>query len=266
MAVPFDHIASTYNSLLSPSAVALLQRKCVWNYVESVIPNLNGFEMLELTSGSGDDADLFCERGFNLIATDISGEMLKVTQKQEEKFSMQSGISSHYVDLDVFNETLFDKKFDLVFSNFGGLNSVSPDSMKKLLHCMPSILNPGGRFVGVVMPTFCAWETLFFLLRFRFRKAFRRLLVSETNSELDSNGFKSWFYRPSQIKLWAKGKFRVMNIKPVGVALPSAYLERFVKFKKHWLLRLNRIEKRLAKSALFSGLADNFIIDLQLMA
>ena len=266
MAAPFDHIASAYNSLFYRSAVGHLQRKLVWKYIETIIPNLQGFEMLELTCGSGEDANLFAERGFNLVATDISQETLKLTERKDEKFSLKSGISAHYVDLDTFNETLFDKKFDLVFSNFGGLNGVNPDSMKSLIEKMPAILNPGGRFIGVVMPKFCVWETVFFLSRFQFKKAFRRLTKAEVVSDLHGNNLKTWFYHPGQIKTWARKKFRIIDIKPVGVALPSAYLERFINFKKHWLLRLNRLEKKLSNSASLSGMADNFIIDLQLMA
>jgi ubiquinone/menaquinone biosynthesis C-methylase UbiE len=127
MAVPFDHIASSYDSLFSQTAIGQLQRKRVWNYVETVIPELKGFEMLELNCGTGEDALLFGERGFNIVATDISEEMLKVTQKKAQQFSMQHRISSQYLDLESFNETLFDKKFDLVFSNFGGLNFINPE-------------------------------------------------------------------------------------------------------------------------------------------
>src|SRR5688500_10106525 len=99
MAVPFDHIASTYDSIFTRSAIGQLQRKRVWRYIDKIIPDLNGFEMLELNCGTGEDAMMFGERGFNIVATDISQEMLKVTQKKAEQFSLQSKISSHYLDL-----------------------------------------------------------------------------------------------------------------------------------------------------------------------
>lgn len=264
MAVPFDHIASTYDSVFTRSAIGQLQRKRVWRYVEKVIPDLNGFEMLELNCGTGEDALMFGERGFNIVATDISQEMLRVTQKKAEQFSLQSKISSHYLDLDSFNETLFDKKFDLVFSNFGGLNCINPESFKKLLDTIPSILNPGGRFIGVIMPKFCAWETLFFLFRFQFKKAFRRLTSREVNADLHGINLKTWYYNPSQIKTWAKPKFKLVSIRPIGVALPPSYLDNFFSLKKRWLLRLNNVEKRFGKISLFSGMADHFVIDLQL--
>jgi len=264
MGMPFDHIASAYNSVFARSAIGQFQRKRVWGYIENVLPELKGFEMLELNCGTGEDAVLFGEGGFNIVATDITEEMLKITQKKAEQFSMQNKISSHYLDLDTFNETLFDKKFDLIFSNFGGINCINPESLQTLLDKLPTILNPGGRFVGVVMPKFCAWETIFFLLRFQFKKAFRRFSAKQAFSDLHGTNVKTWYYHPAQLKAWSKDHFRLVSLQPIGLALPPAYLERFFSVKKRWLLRLNKIEKKLSKSSLFSGMADNYLIDLQL--
>jgi ubiquinone/menaquinone biosynthesis C-methylase UbiE len=264
--MPFDHIASPYDSLFSRSAIGLLQRKTVWKYIEGVLPELNGFEMLELNCGSGEDAVLFGERGFNLVATDISEETMKLTEKKAEQYSMQNKISSHYVDLDSFNETMFDKKFDLIFSNFGGINCVNPESLKALFAKLPSLLNPGGRFVGVIMPRFCAWETIFFLLRFQFKKAFRRMSRKESTSDLYGTPMKTWYYTPSQITNWTRDQFRVISIRPIGLALPSSYLERFFTVKRRWLLRLNKMERRFGNASVFSGMADNYLIDLRLTA
>jgi ubiquinone/menaquinone biosynthesis C-methylase UbiE len=264
MGVPFDHIASAYDSVFTRSAIGQLQRKRVWSYIETIIPQLHGFEMLELNCGTGEDAILFGDRGFNIVATDISSEMLKITYKKAEQFSMQNRISSHYLDLETFDETLFDKKFDLVFSNFGGLNCINPESLKALLKKIPAILNPGGRFIGVIMPKFCAWETVFFMLRFQFTKAFRRFTSKEVITNLQGVNVKTWYYHPSEVKKWSKENFKLISVNPVGLALPPSYLEHFFTFHKRLLLRLNRIEKKINKSSLFAGMADHFVIDLQL--
>jgi ubiquinone/menaquinone biosynthesis C-methylase UbiE len=264
MGVPFDHIASAYDSVFTKSAIGLLQRKRVWSYIENVIPELNGFEVLELNCGTGEDALLFSEKGFNIIATDISHEMLKITQRKAEQYSMQHRISSHYFDIESFDETLFNKKFDLIFSNFGGLNCIDPTALKKLLNKLPAILNPGGRFIAVIMPKFCAWETLFFLMRFQLKKAFRRLTSREVISNLDGVLLKTWYYHPSEIKNWSRKDFKVITVNPVGIALPPSYLENFFSFRKRLLLHLNRIEKSMSSNSLFAGMADHFIIDLQL--
>lgn len=219
--------------------------------------------MLELNRGSGDDALLFGEYGFNIMATDIGSEMLKITTLKSRQFSMQHGISSHYLDLESFDETIFDKKFDLVFSNFGGLNCINPQSFERLMTKLPAIMNPGGRFIGIIMPKFCAYETLFFLLKFQFRKAFRRLTSNEVVSTMHGENLKTWFYNPSQVRKWAVKKFNLISLKPVGFAMPSSYLESFFTFRSELLMRMNAIDTKI-KASFFSGMSDHFIIDLKL--
>src|SRR5690242_3344272 len=137
MGVPFDHMATSYDSVFTNSAIGQLQRSHVWKYIESILPQLNGIDMLELNCGTGEDAVLFSDRGFNIVATDISEEMLKVTQQKVQQYSMQHRISSQYLDLESFSETSFNKKFDLIFSNFGGLNCINPQSLQTLLKKLP---------------------------------------------------------------------------------------------------------------------------------
>lgn len=264
MAVPFDHIATTYDSILTQSVIGQLQRKLVWEYLGQIMPELNGLEILELNCGRGEDALLFSEKGFNIVATDISEEMLKISQPREQQFSMQHKISSYYLDLDSVDETLFNKKFDLIFSNFGGLNGIHPESLHKLLQKIPLVLSPGGRFVAVVMPKFCLWESAYFLTRFRFRKIFHRWTNHDGYESLNGVHQKAWFYKPSQIKRWSKENFKVMKIKPVGFALPPVRLENFFAARKRLLLRLNKLERKLSASSFLSGMSDNFLIDLQL--
>ena len=264
MAVPFDHIATTYDSLFTRSAIGQLQRKHVWTYIEKIFPELNGLEMLELNAGTGEDALMFSDKGFNIIATDVSTEMLKVTQQKAEKFSMQNRISSQYLDLENISDVLFDKKFDLIFSNFGGLNCINPDSLQKLLDKIPSMLNPNGRFVAVVMPKFCLWESLYYGAKFQFRKVFRRWTSKEVVANLHGTTVRTWYYSPAQIRDWASLKFKVVKTQPVGIALPPSYLDSFFIRNKKFLTALHKMEKRFNRHSIFSGLGDHFIIDLQL--
>lgn len=263
MAVPFDHIASFYDATFTQSAIGQLQRKQVWSHIMHVLADLDGLEMLELNCGTGEDALLFSDRGFNIVATDVSSEMLKITQQKVQQYSMQHRISSHFLDLESFDETVFDKKFDLIFSNFGGLNCIKPESLKKLLEKVPAILNPGGRFIAVIMPKFCLWEFLYFTARFRFKRAFHRMTKKEVMAEVDGTLSKVWYYKPSQIRKWSTKKFRTVNIQPIGFMLPSSRLEPFFSRKKKWLNLLNNLEKKASRFKVFSGMSDYYLIDLK---
>lgn len=264
MAVPFDHIALTYDAVLTPNAIGQIQRRHVWNYLEKVIHKLDGLEMLELNWGADEDALMFSDKGYNIIATDVSVETLKVTQQKAQQFSMPHKISSQYIDVDCFNECLFDRKYDLIFSNFGGLNCINPESLKKLIAKIPSLLNPNGRFVSVIMPRFCLFESIYYGLRLQFKNAFRRWTSGEVITETQGTVLKTWYYSPSIIKRWAAEHFNVMETKPIGLALPPSSLDTFFLRRKRLLMRLNKLEKRLFNHSLYPGMADHFLIDLKL--
>lgn len=262
MSVPFDHIASIYDATFSRSTIGQMQRKQVWTYLEKITPELNGLEILELNCGTGEDALLFSEKGFNIMATDVSEEMLKLTQQKAHQYSMQHKISSHYLDLDSFDETVFEKKFDLIFSNFGGINCINPESLKKLFHKVPAMLTPGGRFIAVIMPKFCLWETAYFLLKFQFVKAFRRRTSKEVMADLKGSIIKTWYYTPRQVKEWSQKNFKIINLQPIGIALPPSYLENFFFKRRRMLLHLLAIEKKLNRFKRLSAMSDHFLIDL----
>ncbi len=262
--MPFDHIAS-YDSLFKKSVIGQLQRKQAWQYVQHITPQLNGLEILELNCGSNEDAMFFSEKGVNLVATDISEEMLKVTTVRANQYSMQNRISSQFLDPESFDETIFDKKFDLILSNFGGLNCLHPEAVKRLIHNLPSILAPGGRFVGVLMPKFCLWESLYFMTRFRFRRAFRRNTSQESIVQVGGVSFKSWYYNPAQIVNWSEGRFKVIRKIPIGLTTPPVALESRFANRKPLLFRLSRWGKRFDTAPVFAGMADNFLIDLQVI-
>lgn len=263
MAVPFDHIASAYNTELMQTVIGQLQRKRVWRYLEEITPGLNGLEILELTCGTGEDAELFGDRGFNIVATDLSEEMLKITQQKVQQYSLQSKISSHYIDLDTFDETVFNKKFDLIFSNFSGINCISPVGLQKLLKKIPSILAPGGRMVAVVMPKRCVWETLHFIAKFQFARAFRRWTNKGVLTDPAIAG-KTWYYQPIRVARWARHSFRVVRTIPIGITVPPGFLERIFHRRKRTLFKLYSFEKKIGRFSFLSGLADHYIIDLQL--
>lgn len=263
MGVPFDHIASSYDSSFTRTPIGQLQRKQVWNYLEKIMIQLKGLDILELNCGTGEDAVLFSEKGFNIVATDVSEEMLKVTQEKVQQYSMQHKISSQYLDLDSFDDSLFEKKFDLVFSNFGGLNCINPESLKKLLDKIPAILAPEGRFVAVIMPKFCLWESLYFFMKLQLKNAFRRWTKKSVDASLQGVMVKTWYFWPSQVKAWAT-KFAVVTVRPVGIALPPSFLQKYFSRHRKSLAKLNTLERKLSSWSSFSGMADHFLIDLKL--
>ncbi len=99
MTEAFDHIATTYDDIFTTSATGQLQRDLVRDYLEGILPRLNGTTMLELNCGTGEDAVWFGTRGFDVTATDISREMLNVTQRKAQQYSLEQRITTQRLDL-----------------------------------------------------------------------------------------------------------------------------------------------------------------------
>jgi hypothetical protein len=144
------------------------------------------------------------------------------------------------------------------------LNAINPESFQKLIEKLPDMLNNGGRVIAVIMPRLCAWETLYFVMKFRLRSAFRRFTSDEVVSEMGDEIIKTWYYNPGQVKKWARHKFRMVDLRPVGFALPPSNFEILFNFRQPLLMKLNRLEKRLQKRSIFARWSDYYIIDLKL--
>jgi len=113
------------------------------------------------------------------------------------------------------------------------------------------------------MPKRCLWETIHFMMRFQFSKAFRRWTNKGVQNDPDIAA-KTWYYQPRLIAKWARSSFRVVRTMPVGIVVPPGYLERFFMRRKRTLFKLYSLEKKLSHFSFLSGFSDHYIIDLQL--
>jgi ubiquinone/menaquinone biosynthesis C-methylase UbiE len=261
---PFDDIASAYDSHFTHSRIGQLQRQFVWSKMEDILPQLQGIDVLELNCGTGEDALLFGNHGFSIVATDVSHEMLKMLETKVKGYSLQHKISSRYLDLTSFDSSTFDKKFDLVFSNFGGINCIAPESLQRLMKQVSEILKPGGEVIAVVMPKFCWMESLYFLVTLQFSKVFRRRTSQSIMASIGEESIPIWYYNPSQIVKWSAGKFELVKKNPVGFFVPPSYLESFFKHNKRILSVLSWLESKISNIGWLSGWSDHYIIELRL--
>ncbi len=84
MQTPFDKIALTYDELFTNTAIGKLQRNIVRKYLDETLPTNQRISILELNCGTGEDAVYFAKKGFDVLATDVSDDMLKLTNNERE--------------------------------------------------------------------------------------------------------------------------------------------------------------------------------------
>lgn len=254
----FDLAAQTYDDKFTYSHVGRRQRADVWEYLDGFLPKTSSINILEINCGTGYDALKMAKKGHAVTASDISNEMLKVARGKTDADKVK------FVPLDItrIDETFFSEKFDLVFSNFGGLNCIDGDALTTFNKKLELLLKPKGSFIGIIMPTFSLWETFYFGLKFNFKQAFRRG-NGPVMANVSGEKVKTWYYSPSDIKKTIPERFQVAKVLPVGLFIPPSFLEPFFAKRLGLFSVLGFLEKHLAKASWQAALSDHYLIHYQ---
>ncbi len=261
----FDSAASSYDLDFTDSAVGRLQRNLVQEFLLEKNLVGPGQSVLEVNCGTGADAIWMAEQGSDVLATDLSGEMVALATQKWEQSSKGPG-TARFQQLDLQNVHQVEGTFDLIFSNFGGLNCVSPADLKAFFAKIPQLIPKEGTFVGVIMPQFCFLETLYFFSKFKFREAYRRKSQGPVAAPLGNGTFQdTWYYRPRWVResifeVDAQDRNMMIDIRPIGFFLPPSYLDPFFKKRPKLLARLNRWEYGVRRNSWLAARSDHFLI------
>ena len=252
----FDPIAAGYDEQFTHSAVGRLQRAVVHDYLKTKIQP--GATVLELNCGTGEDALWLAKQGCSVLATDLSAEMVALTAAKAKQAGLSHLIQSQLLDL---RSIPINSKFDLVLSNFGGLNCLSPEELRAFGKKVPLRLRPGGHFIAVLMGRFCLWETKYFLLKGRPKQAFRRWNGGPVQVRLDAQTeIPTWYYAPAEFNSFFPG-LSVRTMQPVGFWLPPSYLDPWFRRRPGLLRGLFFLEKK-CRGRLWAYAADHFLVVL----
>lgn len=251
----FDHIAASYDADFTHSLIGSAQREVVYRFLKKYMTAFSGLEVLELNCGTGADAEWLANQNATVTATDISPEMVSITQRRS------GNISASVLDIKELKEAFPTKRFDVVFSNFGGLNCLNEKDLEIALEAIKSKLKIGGKAFLVIMPDTCRWETRYFLSKGKFSEAFRRKNKQGVEANVDGVKVRTWYYSPAWIS--EHSSMKTMAIHPVGSYLPPSYLEPFVQKHPRFFQRLERMERRKENSEKAAARSDHFFIYLQ---
>jgi SAM-dependent methyltransferase len=255
----FDESAKNYDAIFSYSEIGKAQRNKVHGILsEKVLENekkVQGLDILEINCGTGEDANFFWKKGHQVIATDISEKMIEIARA---KFA-ETAIQFQQVDIRKIDSYPFEKKFDMIFSNFGGLNCINRSDIENFISHSAELLNPSGKMVLVIMPKKCLWERFYFILKGQFKNAFRRNTNDKVLSNVDGVNVSTWYYQPNEMVDIAKKHYHLLTVKPIGICIPPSYLEFYFQNKKR-LLKLFIHLERLFNHRFWSGYADHYLI------
>jgi ubiquinone/menaquinone biosynthesis C-methylase UbiE len=256
METSFDKAAANYDEIFTNTRIGKLQRGLVYDTLSKHLSTVQN--ILEINCGTGEDAIWFAQQNFTITATDISKKMIEVA-KRKANFD---NLNFKTADINSIAATFQDEKFDLLFSNFGGLNCLSIQELRKFFKNVNSILSENGNLALVIMPKNTLWEQFYFLAKAQFSNIFRRKKESIV-ANVDGEKVTTYYYNPKDIVNLANANFETMVIKPIGFFVPPSYLDGFFKTKKGTLGFLNRLEQGIKNWSFLSKFADHYIIVLQ---
>jgi ubiquinone/menaquinone biosynthesis C-methylase UbiE len=256
MEASFDRAAPNYDAIFTNSEIGTMQRKLVYKQLSKQL----GFpqHILEINCGTGEDAMWFAKQNFRVTATDISLKMIEVAKSK----TTSDNPGFQIANINSIAETFQNEKFDLIFSNFGGLNCLSKSELEKFFQNAASLISANGKMILVIMPKNTLWEQFYFLAKAQFSNVFRRKKESVL-VDVDGEKVATYYYNPKDIVNLAENDFKLIDQKPIGFFVPPSYLETFFKNKNGLLRFLNALENRILNWSFLSKRADHYIITLQ---
>jgi SAM-dependent methyltransferase len=249
----FDDMAGTYDATFTDTKVGRALREIVWSRLEQVFRPSQ--RILELGCGTGEDAVRLARRGVRVVATDPSSQMIQVARRKALIGNCQELIEFRCLAMEDIGSFADGDVFDGVLSNFGAVNCVQ--DLQALVADIAERLAPGAPLLWVVMGRHAPWEWLWYLMKGRWRKAWRRLRPGG----IEWRGLTISYPTPAQMRSLLLPHFAVTRLAPLGVALPPSYASAWLERSPFAARVLTRLERWAQRSSMLASWSDHFIVE-----
>jgi SAM-dependent methyltransferase len=258
-AIAFDNLALTYDSAAANIALSRWLRERVWHRLALTFQP--GDHILEIGCGTGEDAIWLAKRGIHVTATDGSTAMLDIAQQKADQANVGTLIEFRQLDLaDTANWQLHQRTYDGAFSNFGALNCIG--DWHSLASTLAKTIRPGGKLGVGVMPPFCAWESIWHLLRLRVRHASRRW-SGKSQAKIDGMNFPVYYPTPQRLRRDFEPRFRQRYLMGLGVFIPPSDLYEAISRYPRMAHILMFLERKMALYPPFKYIGDHFWLEME---
>ncbi|REJ82931.1 MAG: class I SAM-dependent methyltransferase [Bacteroidetes bacterium] len=256
----FDLAARDYDDEFSNTWTGKAQRERVHYFLAKDLAKGILLNILELNCGTGVDAIYLSGEGHNITAIDASPEMIRICKSKADRYDTNK---IKFIEADIKTFVSAEQQFDYIYSNFGGLNCLNQNELRKLSASAASWLKPGGRISMVIMGRHCFTEMLYFLFKGKYKMIGRRNTNEATNVNVHGELCETWYYSPTDIQNIFATEFTLVRYKPVGLFLPPSYLNNFYKAKPLLKKAALKMEKTIGTFSWFANWSDHYFIELQ---
>ena len=258
-ATAFSRQSVLFDNLYSGNAIIQYKRERVRKHVAQYLSPCSS--ILELNSGTGEDACWFAQQGHTVHATDISAGMQQVLQNKVSALGLSAMVSSELISFTQLESLQQRTTYDMIFSNFAGLNC--SNQLDKVLNSFSPLVKTGGIVTLVILPKFCLWEFLL-LFKGKFKTAFRRLFSNKgVKAHIEGEYFKCWYYNPSFIRKQLQKDFDLVAVEGLCSLVPPSYMEGFAEKHPGLFSFLKKKEDKWKRKWPWKSIGDYYIISLR---
>ncbi len=253
----FDVLAADYDTSFSQSLTGQAQRMASRAWLQSFLAGKGMLRILEINCGTGEDAIWLASLGHTVIATDQSEHMIREARAKVLPDSSNASPVFITCSFDTLSSHFNDDSFDLVFSNFAGLNCISPAQLTTFNQQLQQLLTADGHMAAVIFGKYCWWETCYYLLKADRRNAFRRWTNKPVMARLTDSVSQPVFYYSVRKFMKSMRPFYLLEKKPVGLFIPPSYMEYSMQRNKRVFGLLVKLEHLIQRASFCSALADH---------
>lgn len=259
----FDDVAAEYDAVFTRTPLGERQRAIVRRYAERIVRPT--FRVLELNCGTGEDALWLAGRAASVVATDAAPAMVELAAAKGADSPLTGRLSYRTLRIEDLAGPELRRElgtFDLIYSNFDGLNCVA--DLTWLPDALAELLQPGGHLLLVFMNPVCAMEIAGNLARLRPRRAFQRMKRGGIPVHIgQGTNVHTWFHPVGRtIETFGRG-FVLRRTEAVGLITPPTSMREFYNRHERSFRRMFAAEDRLARLWPFNRLGDHVLIHFQ---
>jgi SAM-dependent methyltransferase len=195
--------------------------------------------------------------GYNVVGVDLSPLMINEARRKSGGLGNVRFHEGTYHDLSV----LKDDRFDVVLSNFGGLNCTS--DITGAAAEVARFLKPAGYFVAVVMPPVSLWDVGAKVAKGRFATVARRAVLRETTADFEGGSIRVYYHSPAALSRGFKPFFRRGDLIGLNIFGPPPRNGRFATTFKWISQALDRVDDLTGHLPIVRSLGDHYVAVFQ---
>jgi SAM-dependent methyltransferase len=247
-------VAADYDGPRGNNELIQRMRLTLWDTVGGQIPV--GRRLLDLGCGTGIDAFEFARRGYEIVASDWSPQMVERTRARAASGGLAERVNAKHVGIHQLDR--IDDRFDGIYSNFGPLNC-APDLDAVAAQC-ERLLHPGGLLIFSVIGRICPWEMAYYTFKGRIRRAAVRAARGATAVGMNRHTIWTYYYRPREFYRAFADRFTLESYRALSLFMPPPYLVDYYRRHRAGCERLGKLDDRFGALPLLRDMGDHFLI------